>query len=104
MPFRTNATCTIRPEGLIAENYVDCDPGTLPAPILRAHGRPAADGAGPEHDRARQPARPVQHLQRPDPRAVHAIIDELGIGTAGEGQNFNDILLRANPALARRAR
>ena len=28
------------------------------------------------------------------------IINELGIGTAGEGQNFNDILRRANPALA----
>ena len=28
MPFHKDATCTIRPEGLIAENYVDCDPGT----------------------------------------------------------------------------
>jgi ABC-type transporter Mla subunit MlaD len=27
------------------------------------------------------------------------ILNELGIGTAGEGQNFNDILYRANPAL-----
>ncbi len=28
------------------------------------------------------------------------IIDELGIGTAARGQDFNDILRRANPALA----
>ena len=26
-PFRADATCTIKPQGLIAENYVDCDPG-----------------------------------------------------------------------------
>jgi len=38
MPFRENATCTIRPEGLIAENYVDCDPGTANSPPLRASG------------------------------------------------------------------
>jgi ABC-type transporter Mla subunit MlaD len=28
------------------------------------------------------------------------IVDELGIGTSARGQDFNDILLRANPALA----
>src|SRR5205807_8100583 len=27
-PFRSDASCTIRPEGLLAENYVNCDPGT----------------------------------------------------------------------------
>ena len=26
-PFRDDATCTIKPQGLIAENYVDCRPG-----------------------------------------------------------------------------
>ena len=37
-PFRSNATCTIRPQGLIAENYVECDPGSPPAPVLRGGG------------------------------------------------------------------
>ena len=32
------------------------------------------------------------------------ILDELGIGTAGQGQNFNDIIRRANPALHSPAR
>ena len=27
LPFHKDATCTIKPQGLIAENYVECDPG-----------------------------------------------------------------------------
>src|SRR5436305_7087781 len=38
MPLHKDATCAIRPEGLIAENYIDCDPGTLGAPVLKASG------------------------------------------------------------------
>src|SRR5437764_14486128 len=38
MPFHQNATCAIRPEGLIAENYLECDPGTDSSPLLRATG------------------------------------------------------------------
>jgi ABC-type transporter Mla subunit MlaD len=99
MPFRTNATCTIRPEGLIAENYIDCNPGSPPAPILRGvNGQP--------------PTVPVQNTTEPvslldlfnifnvpTRERFAVIINELGVGTAGEGQNFNQILLRANPAL-----
>jgi ABC-type transporter Mla subunit MlaD len=99
MPLRTNATCTIRPQGLIAENYVECDPGSPPAPALQSvHGNP--------------PTVPVQNTSEPvslldlfntfnvpTRERFALIIDELGIGTAGEGQNFNDILYRANPAL-----
>ena len=99
MPFRANATCTIRPEGLIAENYIDCNPGSPPAPVLKSeHGFP--------------PTVPVQNTTEPvslldlfnifnlpTRERFQVIINELGIGTAGEGQNFNDILRRANPAL-----
>ena len=44
-PFYANATCSIRPQSLIGERYVDCDPGT------RAPGA-AADQARAGH---RQP-------------------------------------------------
>ena len=27
-PFRADARCSIRPEGLISENFVQCDPGS----------------------------------------------------------------------------
>ena len=37
-PFREDARCTIKPQGLIAENYVECDPGTPDAPPLKGAG------------------------------------------------------------------
>ncbi len=99
-PLRQNATCTIRPEGLIAENYIDCDPGTPSSPPLRAaNGQP--------------PTIPVTHTTEPvslldlfnmfnlpTQERFQVIINELGIGTAARGTNFNSILLRANPTLA----
>jgi virulence factor Mce-like protein len=100
MPLHENATCTIRPEGLIAENYIDCNPGTANSPVLKgANGFP--------------PTVPVQNttepvgmldlfniFNAPTRERFSIILDELGIGTSGEGANFNDIIRRANPALA----
>ena len=100
MPFRQDATCTIRPEGLIAENYIDCDPGTPNSPPLRSTA---------EHP----PTVPVTHTTEPvslldlfnmfnlpTQQRVQVIINELGIGTSARGTDFNSILLRANPTLA----
>jgi ABC-type transporter Mla subunit MlaD len=97
MPFHADATCTIRPEGLIAENYLECDPGTPGTPPLP--GRP--------------PSVPVSHTTEPvslldlfntfnlpTRQRLMVLIDELGIGTAGRGQDLNQILLRANPTLS----
>ena len=99
-PFHQDATCTIRPEGLIAENYVDCDPGTANSPVLQAQG-------------GHPPTVPVTHTTEPvslldlfnmfnlpTRQRFMVILDELGIGTAGRGTDFNAILRRANPALA----
>ena len=33
-PFHQDATCAIRPQSLIGEEYVDCSPGTSGAPAL----------------------------------------------------------------------
>jgi ABC-type transporter Mla subunit MlaD len=99
MPFRANATCTIRPEGLIAENYIDCDPGSPPAPVLRSVG------GHPPTVPVQNTTEPVSLLDLfnifnvPTRERFAMIINELGIGTAGRGQDFNDILYRANPAL-----
>ncbi len=100
MPFHQNATCTIRPEGLIAENYVDCDPGTPGSPPLRG------SGSNPPTVPVTQTSEPVSILDLfnifnlPTRERFQVIIDELGIGTAGRGNDFNAILRRANPALA----
>jgi ABC-type transporter Mla subunit MlaD len=97
MPFHQDATCTIRPEGLIAENYLACDPGSRGSPLLT--GRP--------------PTVPVSHTTEPvslldlfntfdlsTRQRLMVLLDELGVGTAGRGQDLNQILLRANPTLS----
>ena len=40
-PFHADATCAIRPQSLIGEMYVDCNPGTAAAPALHAASTPA---------------------------------------------------------------
>jgi virulence factor Mce-like protein len=105
MPFHRDATCTIRPEGLIAENYIDCDPGSAGSPPLRSNGE------NPPTVPVSNTTEPVSLLDLfnmfnlPTRERFQAIINELGVGTAGRGSDFNDILRRANPtlALARRA-
>ena len=100
VPFHQDATCTIRPEGLIAENYVDCDPGTANSPPLEA------SGGHPPTVPVTRTTEPVSLLDLfnmfnlPTRERFQAIVDELGVGTAGRGNDFNDILRRANPTLA----
>jgi phospholipid/cholesterol/gamma-HCH transport system substrate-binding protein len=99
-PFRQDAACTIKPQGLIAENYVDCDPGTPEAPELRG------DGDAP-------PTVPVDHTTQPvsltdlfevwnapTSQRLAVLLSTLGIASAGRGEDVNGILRRANPALA----
>jgi ABC-type transporter Mla subunit MlaD len=99
MPFHANASCTIRPQGLIAENYLQCDPGSPPAPVLQSKG------GQPPTVPVQNTTEPVSLLDlfnifnAPTRERFALILNELGVGTAGEGQNFNDILYRANPAL-----
>jgi phospholipid/cholesterol/gamma-HCH transport system substrate-binding protein len=100
IPFHRDATCTIRPEGLIAENYVDCDPGSANAPELKA------GGSHPPTVPVTNTTEPVSLLDLfnifnlPTRQRLMVIVDELGIGTSARGTDFNAILRRANPALA----
>jgi phospholipid/cholesterol/gamma-HCH transport system substrate-binding protein len=99
-PFHVDAHCTIRPQGLIAENYVECDPGSLRAPPLRT-----VDDQPPTVPVAHT-TEPVSLLDLfdianvPTSERFSIIVNELGIGLSGNGQDFNDIILRAAPALA----
>lgn len=98
-PFKKDATCTIRPQGLIAENYVNCETGSPDAPPLKAIG----DNA---------PTVPIEQTTAPVPVTdlfeiwdapvrdrLTLLVNALGIGTAGRGEGFNEILRRANPSL-----
>ncbi len=103
-PWHANATCTIRPQSLISERYVDCMPGTSSEPELRLirHGA----GAGSHLlgvSRTSSPVDPdiVQDIStEPVREALSTIIDELGTGLAARGSDLNAVIRRADPGLA----
>ena len=103
-PFYANAHCTIRPQSLIGDEYVNCDPGTSSHPRLTriAHG----PGAGDHYLPVTQTSSPinadiVQDLStEPVRESLAVIIGELGTGLAARGSDLNAVIRRANPALA----
>jgi ABC-type transporter Mla subunit MlaD len=103
VPFRTNATCAIRPQSLIGEKYVDCNPGTASAPPLsRIRSGP---GTGEYYLPVTSTSSPVdtdivQDIYRQPVRQQFAlIINELGTALAARGSDLNAVIHRADPAL-----
>ncbi len=98
-PFHANATCTLLPEGLISENYVECDPGSASAPALRTTGSssPTVQLSGTTVPLTIQQV--INVFSMPTDDRLQAILAELGIATAGRGEDINAILERSNPAL-----
>jgi phospholipid/cholesterol/gamma-HCH transport system substrate-binding protein len=107
--FRTDASCIVRPQSLIGEKFVECEPtqaraaGEEPPPELRE----IEDGPGEG-----QRLLPVENTERavdldllndtlrmPYRQRLSIIINELGIGLAGRGEDLNEVIRRANPAL-----
>jgi phospholipid/cholesterol/gamma-HCH transport system substrate-binding protein len=102
-PFHANATCTIRPQSLIGEEYVDCDPGTSSAPRLsRIRSGPGAGSYLLPVTRTSSPVDSdiVQDISsEPVRQSLSVIIGELGTGLAARGSDLNAVIHRANPAL-----
>jgi phospholipid/cholesterol/gamma-HCH transport system substrate-binding protein len=102
-PFYANATCAIRPQSLIGEQYVDCNPGSSSAPPLtRITSGP---GTGSYLLPVTQTSSPidsdiVQDIStEPVRQSLSVIIDELGTGLAARGSDLNAVIHRANPSL-----
>ncbi|GAC1440862.1 MAG: hypothetical protein NVSMB51_20640 [Solirubrobacteraceae bacterium] len=104
-PFHSDAGCAIKPEGLIAENFVDCSPGTPAGRLLDAQG-----GHAPTVPVSRN-SEPVALTDlfniwnTPTADRLRVLINEFGGGLAGRGEDLNALIHRANPSLtvARRA-
>jgi virulence factor Mce-like protein len=97
-PFHADATCSILPEGLISENFVECTPGS--------HGRPLAPAAGGVPTVPLSSTTDPVSLQDvlnvfsvPTDQRVAVLIADLGIATAGRGEDLQALLRRADPAL-----
>src|SRR5579875_2055381 len=95
VPFHANATCAIRPQSLIAENYVDCTPGTAAAAALpRIRGGAGAGSYLLPVSRTSSPIDPdiVQDIsQEPVRQSLSIILDELGTGLAARGSDLNAV-------------
>src|SRR3954454_4070533 len=103
-PFKKDAHCTIRPQSLIGEKYVECTPGSKNSPELDVipDGQP---GAGKHLLPLRSTSSPVDidligDINRlPYRQRFAIIINEFGTALAGRGGDLNDAIHRANPAL-----
>ena len=108
--FRADASCTIEPEALIGEKFVNCLPtqpraeGTpLPPPL---HKIPSGhEGEGQYLLPVTNTSSPVDidllgDINRlPVRERFTIILNELGAGLAGRGSDLNAVIRRADPAL-----
>lgn len=108
--FRQDASCQIRPQSLIGEKFIDCRPtlprapGTEPPPALKQipDGEPGAgeyllplgnNGTSVDPDLIND----IQSL--PYAQRFRLILNELGAGLAGRGEDIEVLVKRANPVL-----
>ncbi|MGA2929313.1 MAG: MlaD family protein [Solirubrobacteraceae bacterium] len=102
-PFHADAQCTIRPQSLIGEEYVDCDPGTAAAPALQRIA--SGPGAGSYLLPVTRTSSPIDFdivqdiYQEPVRESLAVLLDEFGTGLAARGSDLNAVIHRANPAL-----
>jgi ABC-type transporter Mla subunit MlaD len=102
-PFHNDATCAIRPQSLIGEEYVDCTPGTATAAKLPHIG--SGPGKGTYYLPVTRTSSPidsdiVQNIStEPVRQSLAIIINEFGTGLAARGSDLNAVIHRANPAL-----
>src|SRR5580658_3795900 len=93
--FHTDATCQSRPQSLIGEYFIDCNPGTKGTPVLHNGGLIPVS-----HTFSTIPADLLQDVLRmPYRERLTLIINELGAGVAGNPANLQSALDRAVPAL-----
>jgi phospholipid/cholesterol/gamma-HCH transport system substrate-binding protein len=103
--FRQDAECIVRPQSLIGEKFVECTPtakragGEDPPPQLEAD----EDGVrllSVEHTSRSVDLDLINNImRRPYRERLTIILNELGVGLAGRGQDLNEVIRRANPAL-----
>lgn len=107
--FKQDARCAVRLQSLLGEKYVACEPtqprneGDRPSPPLRR----ITEGPGKGEyllplDRTSSPVdldMLNNVMQLPERQRLALILNELGTGLAGNGEQLRAVIRRANPAL-----
>src|SRR5215207_10779083 len=107
--FRRDAECQVRPQSLIGEKFVECEPtqarqagGEAPPPLEEIEDGP---GKGQRLLPVSQTSKPVDLdlinniTRQPQQAKLSIILSELGTGVAGRGDDLNQVIRRADPAL-----
>jgi virulence factor Mce-like protein len=90
--FHPDVFCEVKPQSLIGEYYLDCDPGTKPGPAPDTIPVQQTAGTIP-------PDLVLDILRRPARERFGLILSELGTGLTGRGDDLQTTLRRAVPAL-----
>lgn len=90
--FRADVRCEVKPQSLIGEYYLDCDPGRQDSPAPRTIPVEQTAGTIP-------PDLVLDILRRPARERFGLILTELGIGFTARGEDVQTTLRRAVPAL-----
>ena len=99
-PFHADAHCEVRSQSLIGERFIQCDPGTPEAGPLEA-----AEGEDVPTVPPDQNTSPIDLdllfdvFRAPYRERLAIILNELGAGLTGRGEDLNAIIRSANPAL-----
>jgi phospholipid/cholesterol/gamma-HCH transport system substrate-binding protein len=107
--FRADAKCIVRPQSLIGEKFVECEPTQKHAVGQEAPGELREIEHGPGKGQRLLPVENTERsvdldllndvLREPYRERLSIILNELGVGLAGRGEDLNEVIRRANPAL-----
>ena len=106
--WRSDAECTIRPQSLIGEKFVECTPtqprpaGAQPAPLLTTRKQGSDTMAILPISQTHRPIDIdlVQNtLRLPYRERLTVLLNEFGAGVAGRGADLRKIIRTADPAL-----
>jgi phospholipid/cholesterol/gamma-HCH transport system substrate-binding protein len=107
--FRSDATCIVRPQSLIGEKFVECDPTQQRAAGAQEPAALTKIDSGPGEGQYLLPVSQTQQavdldlinntFRLPYRQRLSLILNELGATVAGRGADIRAVIRRADPAL-----
>jgi ABC-type transporter Mla subunit MlaD len=91
-PFKADASCSSEPQSLVAEYFLDCQPGSSPQPLNGVI--PAA-----RNKTTVQPDLAQNTLREPFRERLTLLINEFGTALTGNSENLNAAIRAGAPAL-----
>jgi ABC-type transporter Mla subunit MlaD len=108
--WKRDASCIVRPQNLIGERFVECKPTQVRSANAKPPGELEEIKDGPGKGQRLLPVENTSQtvdidligntMREPERERLSLILNELGTGLAGRGRDLNEVIRRANPALA----